>query len=60
MNNYQVIAETDTDSTNFRVEQNKDGKYDLFVDNELVQPNHTAEGMIRALMCQLQYYVVVR
>lgn len=53
----KIIAETDELLDEIiRVEQDDNGLYHLFVNEDLTQPNHDANGIIRALVCHLQYY----
>ncbi len=52
----KIIAETDELEKNIKVVLDDNNLFQLYVNEQLVQPNHDAEGIIRALVCQIQYY----
>ncbi len=52
----KIVAETDELEENIKVVLDDNALFQLYINEQLVQPNHNAEGIIRALICQLQYY----
>jgi hypothetical protein len=46
----EEIADAEINGKTMKIIKNENGFYDIFVNDELKQPNHDAEGIMRYLM----------